>query len=93
MSIFIISTVKGLLHVVLRATAPCQDNVYPIRKGGFMKDRISFSQYVRMRERTQDYATALSRTNLAVIDITQFWEHGWIAVLMESMRTNQNIRY
>lgn len=31
-----------------------------------MEDRISFSQYVRMRERTHDYATALARTNLAV---------------------------
>lgn len=31
-----------------------------------MEDRISFSQYIRMRERTHDHATALARTNLAV---------------------------
>ena len=31
-----------------------------------MEEKITFSQYMRMRERTHDYAIALSRTNLVV---------------------------
>ena len=31
-----------------------------------MEEKITFSQYMRMRERTHDYAVALSRTNLVV---------------------------